>query len=90
VPPVPFDDLLPQIEQALGRSPFEVFGNCPPSRPCQRAMKVSTRAVRSRHRRQHTQPALGRRGRPHWEWLQPARSAAVRGRRVGTPPKTLT
>jgi ubiquinone biosynthesis protein len=27
VPPVPFDDLLPQIEQALGRSPFEVFGN---------------------------------------------------------------
>ena len=25
--PVPFDDLLPQIEQALGRSPFEVFGN---------------------------------------------------------------
>ena len=27
VPPVPFDNLLPQIEQALGRSPFEVFGN---------------------------------------------------------------
>ena len=27
VPPVPFDDLLPQIEQALGRSPFEVFVN---------------------------------------------------------------
>ena len=27
VPPVLFDDLLPQIEQALGRSPFEVFGN---------------------------------------------------------------
>jgi ubiquinone biosynthesis protein len=27
VPPVPFDDLLPQIEQTLGRSPFEVFGN---------------------------------------------------------------
>jgi ubiquinone biosynthesis protein len=26
VPPVPFDELLPQIEQALGRSPFEVFG----------------------------------------------------------------
>jgi ubiquinone biosynthesis protein len=25
--PVPFDDLLPQVEQALGRSPFEVFGN---------------------------------------------------------------
>ena len=25
VTPVPFDDLLPQIEQALGRSPFEVF-----------------------------------------------------------------
>ena len=25
VVPVPFDDLLPQIEQALGRSPFEVF-----------------------------------------------------------------
>jgi ubiquinone biosynthesis protein len=25
VAPVPFDDLLPQIEQALGRSPFEVF-----------------------------------------------------------------
>jgi ubiquinone biosynthesis protein len=24
---VPFDDLLPQVEQALGRSPFEVFGN---------------------------------------------------------------
>jgi ubiquinone biosynthesis protein len=27
VPPVPFDELLPQVEQALGRSPFEVFGN---------------------------------------------------------------
>ena len=27
VSPVPFDDLLPQIEQVLGRSPFEVFGN---------------------------------------------------------------
>jgi ubiquinone biosynthesis protein len=27
VAPVPFDDLLPQVEQALGRSPFEVFGN---------------------------------------------------------------
>jgi ubiquinone biosynthesis protein len=27
VVPVPFDDLLPQVEQALGRSPFEVFGN---------------------------------------------------------------
>jgi ubiquinone biosynthesis protein len=27
VPPVPFDELLPQIEQALGRSPFEVFDN---------------------------------------------------------------
>jgi ubiquinone biosynthesis protein len=25
VAPVPFDDLLPQIEQALGRSPFDVF-----------------------------------------------------------------
>src|SRR5262245_31350611 len=25
VTPVPFDDLLPQIELALGRSPFEVF-----------------------------------------------------------------
>jgi len=25
VAPVPFDDLLPQIEQALGRSPYEVF-----------------------------------------------------------------
>jgi ubiquinone biosynthesis protein len=25
VPPVPFSDLLPEIEQALGRSPFEVF-----------------------------------------------------------------
>jgi ubiquinone biosynthesis protein len=25
VAPVPFDDLLPQVEQALGRSPFEVF-----------------------------------------------------------------
>src|SRR3974377_636189 len=25
VAPVPFDDLLPQMEQALGRSPFEVF-----------------------------------------------------------------
>src|SRR6266498_1057922 len=27
VAPVPFDDLLPQIEQALGRSPLEVFAN---------------------------------------------------------------
>ena len=27
VAPVPFDDLLPQVEQALGRSPFEVFAN---------------------------------------------------------------
>src|SRR5215510_8312366 len=27
VAPVPFDDLLPQVERALGRSPFEVFGN---------------------------------------------------------------
>jgi len=27
VAPVPFDDLLPQIEQALGRSPFDVFAN---------------------------------------------------------------
>jgi len=27
VAPVPFDDLLPVVEQALGRSPFEVFGN---------------------------------------------------------------
>src|ERR1700726_1396038 len=27
VAPVPFDDLFPQVEQALGRSPFEVFGN---------------------------------------------------------------
>jgi len=27
VAPVPFDDLLPQVEQALGRSPFEVFGH---------------------------------------------------------------
>ena len=27
VAPVPFDDVLPQIEQALGRSPFDVFGN---------------------------------------------------------------
>jgi ubiquinone biosynthesis protein len=25
VAPVPFDELLPQVEQALGRSPFEVF-----------------------------------------------------------------
>jgi ubiquinone biosynthesis protein len=25
VPPVPFDELLPQVEQALGCSPFEVF-----------------------------------------------------------------
>src|SRR5262252_805683 len=25
VPAVPFDELLPQVEQALGRSPFEVF-----------------------------------------------------------------
>ena len=27
VPPVPFDELLPQIEQALGSSPFEVFAD---------------------------------------------------------------
>ena len=27
VAPIPFDDLLPQIEQALGRSPFEVFAH---------------------------------------------------------------
>jgi len=27
VAPVPFDALLPQVEQALGRSPFDVFGN---------------------------------------------------------------
>jgi ubiquinone biosynthesis protein len=27
VAPVPFDDLLPQVEKALGRSPFEVFCN---------------------------------------------------------------
>jgi ubiquinone biosynthesis protein len=27
VAPVPFDDLLTQVEQALGRSPFEVFSN---------------------------------------------------------------
>jgi ubiquinone biosynthesis protein len=27
VAPVPFDDLLPQVEQALGRSPFEVFAH---------------------------------------------------------------
>jgi ubiquinone biosynthesis protein len=27
VAPVPFDDLLPQIEQALGRSPLEVFAD---------------------------------------------------------------
>src|SRR6516225_1137444 len=27
VAPVPFDELLPQIEQALGRSPFEVFAH---------------------------------------------------------------
>ncbi len=27
VAPVPFDDLLPQMRQALGRSPCEVFGN---------------------------------------------------------------
>jgi ubiquinone biosynthesis protein len=27
VAPVPFDDVLPQIEQALGRSPFDVFAN---------------------------------------------------------------
>ena len=25
VPPVPFDELLPDLERALGRSPFEVF-----------------------------------------------------------------
>ena len=27
VAPVPFDDLLPQLEQALGRSPFKVFAH---------------------------------------------------------------
>jgi ubiquinone biosynthesis protein len=27
VAPVPFDDLLPQVEHALGRSPFEVFAH---------------------------------------------------------------
>src|SRR5262249_17960086 len=27
VAPVPFDELLPQIEQALGRSPFDVFAD---------------------------------------------------------------
>jgi ubiquinone biosynthesis protein len=27
VAPVAFDDLLPEVEQALGRSPFEVFGD---------------------------------------------------------------
>jgi ubiquinone biosynthesis protein len=27
VAPVPFDDLLPQVESALGRSPFEVFAS---------------------------------------------------------------
>src|SRR5262249_58230238 len=27
VAPVPFDDLLPQAEQALGRSPYEVFAS---------------------------------------------------------------
>jgi ubiquinone biosynthesis protein len=27
VAPVPFDDLLPQLEQTLGRSPFDVFAN---------------------------------------------------------------
>src|SRR6476620_2720797 len=27
VAPVPFDDLLPQVKQALGRSPFEVFAH---------------------------------------------------------------
>jgi len=27
VAPVPFDDVLPQIEQALGRSPFDVFAD---------------------------------------------------------------
>jgi ubiquinone biosynthesis protein len=27
VPPAPFDELLPQVEQALGSSPFEVFGD---------------------------------------------------------------
>ena len=26
VPPVPFESLLPELERALGRSPFEVFG----------------------------------------------------------------
>jgi ubiquinone biosynthesis protein len=27
VPPVPFDELLPQVEEALGRSPFQVFSD---------------------------------------------------------------
>jgi ubiquinone biosynthesis protein len=27
VPPVPFDELLPQVERALGRSPFEMFSD---------------------------------------------------------------
>jgi len=27
VAPVPFDDLLPQLEEAIGRSPFEAFAN---------------------------------------------------------------
>jgi ubiquinone biosynthesis protein len=30
VPPVPFDDLRPELERALGRSPFEVFGDLDP------------------------------------------------------------
>ena len=30
VPPVPFDDLLPELERALGRSPFEVFRELDP------------------------------------------------------------
>jgi ubiquinone biosynthesis protein len=30
VPPVPFNDLLPELERALGRSPFEVFRELDP------------------------------------------------------------
>src|SRR5512145_1808043 len=30
VPPVPFEALLPELERALGRSPFEVFRNLDP------------------------------------------------------------
>lgn len=33
VPPVPFEVLLPQVEQALGRSPFEIFAELE-TRPC--------------------------------------------------------